>query len=190
MRKRNQSDQSTELNQNATSPSEPRPLAVPPEPQPEKATGEVTGCSENECRVELTEEYLTPEKHPVLEGEVRIHKEVESVLQHLAVEAEHDEVHVEHQPINQVVDHRRAPWQEDDAIVVPVYEEQVVVARRLVLKENLRISRVRVTERKRLVEEVRRERPVVEEIGRSGIVQESYATEPRPETKPGRRKTM
>ena len=120
MRKRNQRDQSRELNQDATSPSEPRPLAPPAEPQAGKVSGKDTECIENECRVELTEEYLTPEKHPVLEGEVRIHKEVDSVVQHLAVEAEHDEVYVEHQAINQVVDHRRAPWQEDDTIVVPV----------------------------------------------------------------------
>lgn len=189
MRKRKQPDQSRELNQDATSPSEPRALASPPEPQSGKATGEDTECTENECRVELAEEYLTPEKHPVLEGEVRIHKEVESVLQHLAVEAEHDEVSVEHQPVNQVVDRRRAPWQEGDTIVVPVYEEQVVVTRRLVLKEKLRIRRVRVTERQHLEEEVRRERPVVEKFGRPGVVQERGAAEPRPEATPGRRKT-
>jgi len=189
MTKRKQYDQSRERDQHATSPSEPRPLASPPEPQPGKTTGEGTECRENECRVDLTEEYLTPEKHPVLEGEVRIHKEVESVLQHLVVEAEHDEVSVEHQPINQVVDRRRAPWQEDDTIVIPIYEEQVVVTRRLVLKEKLRVRRVRVTERQHLAEEVHRERPVVEEFGRPGVVQERVATEPRPEAKTGRRKT-
>ncbi|HEX5414612.1 MAG TPA: YsnF/AvaK domain-containing protein [Chloroflexota bacterium] len=138
--------------------------------------------------MELTEEYLVAQKEPVPEGEVRIHKEVETVLQRIAVEAAHDEIHVDHVPINQSVSRRLQPWHEDDAIIVPVYEERVVVTRRLVLKEKLRIRRVKATERQHFAEEVRRERPVIQELGRPGRVQEHYATEhpPTPPAPPPR----
>jgi len=174
----NKNDRSAEPNRPANSHGE-QPAARP-EPEMGAASGPGTECSEDTCRTDLAEEYVTAQKKPVQEGEVRIHKAVDSELQHFAVDTSHDEVYVEHLPINQEVSRRQAPWQEDDAIIVPVYEEQVVVTRRLVLKEKLRIRRVTTTERQDLTEEVRRERPVVEELGRHGTVHERYPAVPPP----------
>ena len=66
------------------------------------------------------------------------------------------------------VDDVRAPWKEGDTLVVPVYEERVVVQRQLVLKEEVRIdrhaSRVPVDETVPL----RSERAIVERLQPDG----------------------
>lgn len=56
-------------------------------------------------------------------------------------------------PMNRFVDAAEPPRQEGDVMIVPVYEEVVVVERRLMLKEEVRIARRRtVHEQKQEVE--------------------------------------
>jgi len=83
-------------------------------------------------------------------------------------------VEVEHIPMGQVVAERRDPWQDGDALVIPVYEEQQVVVKRLVLREQIRVRRVRSTERQRFQDTVRREQLEVEDPDRTGMVHERY----------------
>jgi len=54
---------------------------------------------------------------------------------------------VEHQTVGQVVSERDEPWEEGDVLVIPMYEEQLVVTKRLVLRERIRVRRVGTTER-------------------------------------------
>ena len=61
----------------------------------------------------------------------------------------HERVEVERVPIGRVVDAVPPVREEGDTTVMPVVEEVVVVERRLVLKEEIRIRRVRTTERHR-----------------------------------------
>jgi uncharacterized protein (TIGR02271 family) len=56
-----------------------------------------------------------------------------------------EEVTVERVPVNQFVEHAPEPRQEGDTVVYPVLEEVVVVQRRLLLKEEVRVTK-RVTE--------------------------------------------
>jgi len=56
-------------------------------------------------------------------------------------------VEIERTPIGQHVDAIPAVREEGDTIVVPIVEEVLVVDRRLFLKEEVRIRRVRSTER-------------------------------------------
>jgi uncharacterized protein (TIGR02271 family) len=130
--------------------------------------------------LQLSEEELIARKRMAEVGRVRFHKEVEEVPRRLEVDAYHEEVTVEHVPIGRVVQERQAVREEGDTYIVPVYEEQLVVVKRLVLKEEIRIRRQGVTERRLFEDTVRRERLVVEDPDETGRVRDYYPTE-RPE---------
>ena len=59
----------------------------------------------------------------------------------------HERVDVERVPIGRVVDAVPPVREEGDTTIMPVVEEIVVVERRLVLKEEVRIRRVKVVDR-------------------------------------------
>jgi uncharacterized protein (TIGR02271 family) len=129
-------------------------------------------------RMQLREEELVPHTEMREAGRVRIRKEVEEVPRVLDVEAAREQVAVEHVPVGQVVPEKRAPWREGDFLIVPVYEEQVEVVKRLVLREQLRIRLETTTEAHRITESVLRERVVIEDSTDEGFVREYYATPP------------
>jgi stress response protein YsnF len=86
-----------------------------------------------------------------------------------------EEVAVEHEPVGEVVTERVEPWQEaDGTYVVPMHEERLVVVKRLVLRERIRIRRVGTTERQLFEDTLRRERLVVEDPQHTGRVREVY----------------
>lgn len=123
-------------------------------------------------QIDLREERLVPHVERRQAGEIGLRKEVEQFPGRLEVDARREEVEVEHVPVGQEVDERVSPWHEDDVLVVPVYEEQLVVTKRLVLREQIRIRRVEVSERKRFEEPLRRERLVIDDPDQTGAVQE------------------
>lgn len=57
---------------------------------------------------------------------------------------------------------RLEPYIDGEDLVVPVYEERTVVERRLFLKQEVRLTRVRSTQRQQLDVPLRRERAVIE----------------------------
>jgi uncharacterized protein (TIGR02271 family) len=157
-------------------------------PQVERATREAaTGsgtapdrplvAAEDERTLELREEQLVAHKELRELGEVEVRTEIDEVPGRLEVDALREEVEVEHEPVGQVVSRREEPWEQDGTLVVPVYEEQLVVSKRLVLRERLRIRRVRTTERQLFQDTLRRERLVVEDPDHTGLVHEVYATD-------------
>ena len=101
---------------------------------------------------------------------------MEEVPSRLEVQAYREEVEVEHVPVGQVVKERVPPWEEDNVLVVPVYEEQVVVVKRLLLREHLRIRRVPTTESQLFEDTVRRERVTIEYPENTGLVREQFPT--------------
>lgn len=58
----------------------------------------------------------------------------------------HEHVEVERIPIGQVIETMPPVREEGDVTIIPVVEEIVVIERRLVLKEEVHLRRVRVTE--------------------------------------------
>jgi len=133
--------------------------------------------SEEQQTLELREEELVAHKELRELGDVLIHTRVEETPGRLEVDAYREEVEIEHEPVGQAVSDRREPWEEDDTLVVPVYEEQLVVSKRLILTERLRIRRIGTTERQLFEETLRRERLVVEDPQATGLVHERYPTE-------------
>ena len=123
-------------------------------------------------RLELREERLVPRKVMQELGEVVIRTEVEEVPGRLEVQAYREEVQVEHVPIGQPVSERQAPWDEEGILVVPIYEEQLVVSKRLILKEHLRIRRTALTEVQLFEDTLRRDRIAIEDPAGTGAVRE------------------
>jgi uncharacterized protein (TIGR02271 family) len=153
-----------------------RPLAAAAA-EPEPAVRPVETLS-------LREEQLVAHKTLEQVGEVVVRTEVEALPGRLEVEALREEVQVEHVPLGQVVSQRREPWEEDGVLIVPIYEEQLVVTKRLVLREEIRLRRVRTAERQLFEETLRRERAIVEDPGQTGLVRELRPTEPPVDSQP------
>jgi uncharacterized protein (TIGR02271 family) len=126
--------------------------------------------------LELREEELLVRREMREVGEAEIRTRVEEVPARLEVEAYAEEVEVEHVPVGEIVSQRRDPYEDGDVLVVPVYEEQLVVTKRLVLREQLRIRRVRTTQRQLFEDTLRREHADIGDPANTGLVHERYPT--------------
>src|SRR5689334_2815575 len=85
-----------------------------------------------ERTIELREEQLVANKELRELGEIIVRTQTETVPGHLEVDAVREEVEVEHEPVGEAVSERQQPWEQDGILVVPVYEEQLVVTKRLI----------------------------------------------------------
>ena len=132
---------------------------------------------DDEQTLELREEQLVAHTELRELGEVRVRTQVEEVPGRLEVDAYREEVTVEHEPVGQAVSEREQPWEEDGTLVVPIYEEQLVVTKRLILRERLRIRRIGTTERQLFEDTLRRERLLIEDPQHTGLVHEQYPTD-------------
>jgi uncharacterized protein (TIGR02271 family) len=125
------------------------PPTVPvAEPVPGKSGAE-QGAATEPGVLRLYAEDATVSRQTVETGRVRVAR-VTHVRDQLVDELlARTNVEVERVPVDRVIDAIPAVKEEGDLLVVPVVEETVVVERRLVLKEELHIRRVRTTERYR-----------------------------------------
>jgi len=143
----------------------------------EAPEGEATvdsAAAETTRILELREEQLVAHKDLRDLGEIEVHTEVDEVPGRLEVDAYREEVLVEHETVGQVVSERDKPWEEDGILVIPIYEEQLVVTKRLVLRERVRVRRVGTRERQLFQDTLRRDRLVVEDPQHTGLVREQY----------------
>ena len=79
-----------------------------------------------------------------------------------AVSTVHETVEVERRPVGRTVDAPVAPWHDGEVLVVPVYAERLVVARELVLVEELRLHRRREAHAQTVTLALRRDEVVLE----------------------------
>ncbi|HEV8634776.1 MAG TPA: YsnF/AvaK domain-containing protein [Chloroflexota bacterium] len=124
--------------------------------------------------LELREERLVARKEMRQVGEVVVRTQIDEVPGRLEAEALREEVEIDHIPVGEAVTERVRPWEEDGALFVPVYEEQLVLVKRLVLREKIRIRRVQTRERRVFQDTLKKERLIVEDEGGSGLVHERY----------------
>ncbi|MDP9224194.1 MAG: YsnF/AvaK domain-containing protein [Actinomycetota bacterium] len=150
-----------------------RPQAYRAEPPKGEAEAD-SPAADTAHTLELREEQLIAHKDLRDLGDIEVRTEVDEVPGRLEVDAYREEVVVEHETVGQVVSERDKPWEEDGALVIPIYEEQLVVTKRLVLRERMRVRRVGVTERQLYQDTLRRERLVVEDPQHTGLVREHY----------------
>ena len=110
--------------------------------------------------IPVIEERLIVSKQPVETGTVEIRKVVGERTETVDQPLLRQEVRVERVPVNKVVDQSPGVRQEGDTLVVPLLEEVLVVEKRLLLREELRITRE--SRREHSPQEVRLRREDVE----------------------------
>jgi uncharacterized protein (TIGR02271 family) len=99
-----------------------------------------------EISIPLVQEHAKVDKRVVETARVRIRSFVDEELVHVAEDLERDDVTIERVSVNQEVTQAPAPREEDGVLIVPILEEVVVVEKRLMLKEELRVRRNRKRE--------------------------------------------
>ncbi len=124
---------------------------------------------ENQIRVPILEERLEVGTRPVELGEVRLRKSIELFEQVARQPVMREDVVVERVPMSRELDVPAEPHMDGDWFVVPVMEEMLVVQKRLVLKEEIRIKKRQVTEEYEVREQLRREHLDVEDATTHGI---------------------
>lgn len=116
----------------------------------------------DEVRLPLMDETALIAKQSIETGRVRVRTEIderEEVLRDLLMR---EDVRVERIPIDRQIDEIPAPRQEGDVTIIPIVDEVAVVEKRLVLREELRIVRVRSVEPVEQRVKLRSTRAVVE----------------------------
>lgn len=96
--------------------------------------------------IPVIREEVNVTRRQVERGGVRVHKRVEEREEVVEQPTFREKVTVERVPIGQVVDREVGPWQDGDTLIIPVLEEMLVVEKRLVVKEEIRITKRRIDE--------------------------------------------
>ncbi len=121
---------------------------MPENSLPEDPTPLRFSLAEEEAEARITER---------LQGIVRITKRVEMHPVHAPIEIRTEHVTVRRIRRNEVVAAAREPWQEEDTLIIPVYEERLVTATELVLVEEVHVRTRSDSTRVELKEAIRRE---------------------------------
>ena len=116
--------------------------------------------------VPVIEEAPTIERARKVVGRVRVTKRVTTRDVPVDVELQGERVQVKRVRVGREVAAPPPVRQDGDTTIVPVLEERVVVEKRLVLREEIHITRVRTTARAQKRVQVRAEEVDVERIGK------------------------
>jgi len=131
------------------------------------ATARAAASSQGDT-IQVKEERLHAEKHPVEAGEVRVRKEVHTETKTLEVPVQHEEVVIERTPV-----HGRAAAEgitadsirEGEEIRIPVREEEVDVSKHAVVTEEVKVGKRVVKDTERVTGQVRKEEVKIEQKG-------------------------
>ena len=115
---------------------------------------------EDEIRVQRSEEELVAGTREREAGAMRVRKRVRTDRERIEVPTKHEEVTVERVPVEGEATEAQIG---EDEVVVPVTEEEVVVGKRAVAKEEVRIRKDVVEDTEVVEEDVRREEVEVED---------------------------
>ena len=107
------------------------------------AQGERGAPMSKSAVIPVIQERATVKKRVVETGRVRISKQVREYEEHLDIPHVREEVHVDRVPIDKIVDSAPEVRTEGDVTIIPILEERYVVEKRIVLVEELHVSRVR-----------------------------------------------
>jgi stress response protein YsnF len=114
-------------------------------------------------------EELTVEIRKRVTGIVRLEKNVRQFESLVDEELISESISVEHVPINRYLDEPAVARQEGDTTVYPVMEEILIMTKQLVLKEEIRVTRLRQQSRHQEIVPLRAEEVFVERLGRDGL---------------------
>jgi uncharacterized protein (TIGR02271 family) len=116
--------------------------------------------------IPVVEESLQVTKEVVDRGGVRITKRVETHDQLVDESLRSERVEIERRHINTAIADDAIPQvrQEGETLIVPVIEEMLITVKRLVLVEEVRITRIQETQRKPQTFTLRQERIEIERL--------------------------
>src|ERR671910_2117124 len=120
---------------------------------------------EDELRVQRSEEELTAGTREREAGQLKVRKRVRTDREQIEVPTRHEEVSVERVPVEGEASEAEIG---EDEVVVPVTEEEVVVDKRAVAKEEVRIRKDVVEDTEVVEDDVRREEIDVEDATERG----------------------
>jgi uncharacterized protein (TIGR02271 family) len=118
---------------------------------------------EGEERMTVSEEQLAVGRREHKAGEVELHKEVETRHVRENVPTRHEEVTVERRPVTGGMDAQARIG--EDEVRIPVHEEELVVDKRVVPKEEIVVKKREVVENETVEADLRRERADVRREG-------------------------
>jgi uncharacterized protein (TIGR02271 family) len=120
--------------------------------------------SEQDVVIPVIEEEIVTGKRLVKTGAVRVDKHVAKRIRKIDVPLMQEYVEVRRVPVNRVVNEIPEVCQKGDTVIVPVVEEELVISKRLVLKEEIHLVRRRTKERVVKEVELNRERADVRRV--------------------------
>src|SRR5215212_4127486 len=116
----------------------------------------------DEHLVPVMEEELRVDKRDVVTGKIQVRTIVESFDKIARATLEGEQIEVTRVPIGKELQMVPKQRTEGDVLIIPVVEEMLVVEKRLVLKEELHIRRLRTREDVEVPVTLRKQRTVVE----------------------------
>lgn len=123
---------------------------------------------QDEVVVPVIEEQLATGVRAVKTGSVRVEKRVETRTRRVSAPVLYEDVEVRRVPINRVVEEAPKSRRVGNTVIVPVVEEELVVTKRLVLKEEIHLVKRRAKERVVKEVELGRERARVRRLDAEG----------------------
>jgi uncharacterized protein (TIGR02271 family) len=114
--------------------------------------------------IPLLAEQLNIERQKVLTGGVRVHKTVSERTETIDEPTLREEMEIQRVAVNQFISEPPPVRYEGDVMIVPLMEEVLVVEKKLVLREEIRITKRRDTLRNPQQYVVRREEATLEQI--------------------------
>lgn len=118
-------------------------------------------------RLTLSEEELSIGKRPVSAGEARVHKKVETKHVEQKVPLSHEELVIEKRPIQGAATGAGSARIGEDEVRIPLMQEEAVVDKRIVAREEVVIRKKTVQDEKTVEADLRREKLDVDRSGKA-----------------------
>ena len=122
-----------------------------------------------ELRIPVIREEAVVRTREVERGGVRVHKTVNEREEVVEQPTMREDVDVERVAIGRVVDTIPEVREEGDTLIIPVLEEMLVVEKRLVLKEEIRVTKRRTTETEQARVVLSEEQVTIERLGEQSV---------------------
>ena len=123
-----------------------------------------TDASAVSASLSLLEEQLSVVRQRIEGDTIRVSTVTSTTEEHVAEEISHERIEVEHIAIGRHVDTAPPVREEGEVTIIPIVEEILVIEKRLFLKEEVHIRRVRVPATHRETITLRKQDVVVERM--------------------------
>jgi uncharacterized protein (TIGR02271 family) len=127
--------------------------------------------------IPIVQEQLQVEKRQVVKGKVRLHKTVEEYLETVTLPLQSETIEVVRVPKGETVREARGSRQEGDTLILPIYEEVLVVEKQLRLVEEVHITTKRTQHDEVREVLLRQEKVRLERDGKELYVEEKVLTQ-------------